>query len=436
MNMFLRHYLTKWKSIPREPLYWYLCLPMILCLFYAHWYEVFQDLYLQRWDGAIRWGLLIALGSLILGGRAANGKSIRLNTYAIPSLPVSPFTRTCAEVAFILTFMGIMLVPALGLIPLGQKIPVLRAALNSTLCVIPLMVVFVPRNRIGRQVYYFETFAVIVCLSLATAYHLISTISGAVLVCITLLLIGRSAGLIDSRFTGFDRRMTSNCRLTCRSALPPEKRFIADMLHLPFSAYGHFWAGLALLQILVSGLERFGLLPEYLFVCLTGCITYAVWALLMCPAGMSKTISETGEQVGFISEFSGAVVKTWTALPLSRIQVVRGIFIHVFVGGALTIGFVYAAQVLAGVTTSFLSWLPYWISLPCLAGFMAAATSGDKNRAIALGVLFCTGLFCGYVTVQDLGAPYILIWLIAFAAIGITLSVPLLTRSHQAKVLS
>ncbi len=433
MSAFTRHLTAKFRIIGLDPIYWALFIPLCICMFISFWVELSMDLSLSEWHGPIRWLLMAALTAVFLGGRTSTGNQVQLNKLTMPNLPVGPAARVAAEVAYILILFIIARIIHLFFVDEIAPLPVINETLTGLLVIIPIFVVFVPRDRGDRPYYILDASVIILTLCLLVELGAFRSLGFALISCIALVIIAvflnRLEGLLYQSF----RPQTHFSGAMCRPARNPEQQFRRDLWLRPWYHFRWHLVLLAIAQIAGIIVYHRLQLPVYYISLWTGIMLYFWLGLMIAPAGLGSLVSESGHKSTFYSDFDGAFLAAWSVLPLHPVRIIRGAYLYILVAGTFFWTVTLLTFILAEWPYSFHFWVPFLIAIPCLAGFITMAAVGNKPLAIFLAVLFCAELIIGTGLMDQSEGPGIIgiTVLVVFIIVSVVPVVPVLRGKIQ-----
>ncbi len=223
-------------------------------------------------------------------------------------------------------------------------------------------------------------------------------------------------------------RRLARCKSCWRVARNPESQLRRDQWLLPLIDYWPVIAG-------AVGLQIAAVLSDH-----SGALSQVPWWMLSLMLLLHLTFQPYGKlgspilsgALGADENRCGDFAAAWSALPVRREAVLRGVYLHVLLVGTATWMLILAGNYWSSwlATGQFclvnsshepIGWvlLPLIAIVPCAAGLMTAAAVGDrKGLMLSAGAAVALSLPLVLLSLRQTADPISLTWLIAATAIG------------------
>jgi len=431
MKPMLNHLKMRFRLLYLNPVYYFISLLYCIPLFVGYWFEIHQDLDSSILVAPLRWTLVIAFACIILAGQTVSGKLVQLNKAAMPSLPAGKIARNSAEVVFIvILLLAARIIQMFFLDSLDIGIFILDT-IKGILLFIPIIAVFIPRDRGDHILTLIDATLVLSALFLWAGAGFFSSLPACFLFCLLLtpvpFIIERSENIFSNLIS-----LSSPASMALqRPAENPTIRFKKD-LYLRSLILNWKWLVLiGAVEILSVYLTYAGFINSILLMVITGFAYYIAFRLLFSPAGISHLVSDSGQKSAFYNSFDGSYLTTWSILPIHPKTILFGVFSFV-----LTIsGIFWLATLLTWLIAEWpvspLAWIPFAIAIPCGAGLITLSAGGHKHATVFTAVIFIADLVLGMGIVSSELTLLTISGLILLFILGLAPVTPVLWKSMK-----
>lgn len=390
-----------------------------------------------------------AVASLRVGGpTAAGGAGGLLFQRGHPALPVGPRARVLAEVAVIVAFVLVVRAAALLAAPWlhdvaasAKPYPGLavfaaefgRHTLEGLVVMLPALVVWTLPSR-WPQLLFARAAGVVVVQLAAMKLGLLATPGLCTITCLALAgaplaLVGR-----EWRLPRRARARRRRAAVLARPAQPPHRQLVRDFVVRPLpwaiamlAAQGLVlaagllvWPGVQLLGEDSPGLVYFGTVVV---------LSFALSFIALRPMGSAQAVAGL---FGKPNYREGDFIMAWSALPVRREWVLRGVYLHALLVSLFIFALALGVNLLMAVVEHH-QWavldfernpaarvfVPLVAAVPCVAGFVAASTAARRGKALLAGLALLV-IVHGHLLMMILKVPAVLhaVVLIALALVG------------------
>jgi hypothetical protein len=335
-----------------------------------------------------------AIPAISAAGRTTGGRGASTRVRALPALPVGIRSRALAEALVVLVVVALVRTSASLILPeLDPGSFAIDTAIGSLIMLPTLIAWAAPAHNLNLQILR-PLFVSLMELG-AALLGLMEAPAGVV--SIPLVLSALVLATIHTTIPLPDLRGGVPDRATrFRPGIDPGRRLARDSWHLVFERWGVPLAMLAAVVAVVLALDVRGLAPRYSLLQAAVLVLVFVVTAALQPFG-SKLIA-----LGLSGRFGvrmGDFGRAWSVLPVRREAVLRWVYLH---------GLVFGAVAWTGAVSIILvrSWarfgvfglhaadggalgelvFPFAAAVPCMAGALTAAAVGDRLRTVISGV--------------------------------------------------
>jgi len=362
-----------------------------------------------------------AVASLRVGGSTTTGTaSVVLAQRGHPALPVGPRAHVLAEVAVIVLFVLVVRTALLAAAPwlhgIGTEFG--PRTFEGLVVMLPALVAWTVPGR-APQLRFARAGGVVVLQLVAMRSGLLATT--ALCTITSLALVGLLLAPFGREWHPWRRspQRPRSAAVRARRAGPPHRQLVHDFLVRPLPwvaamlaaqivvliAGSLVWPGVRLLGEDSPGVVYFGTVVV---------LSLALSFIALRPMGSAQAVAGL---FGKPNYRAGDFLTAWSALPVRREAVLRGVYLHGLVVSlfifALALGVNLLVAVLEHRAWAVLdfdrnpaarAFLPMVAAVPCVAGFVAASAAARRDKALLAGLALLL-VVQGHLLMLMLGPP-------------------------------